>query len=264
MCLLILGGFLMITINMDSVLKHWAKGFGLIVYLDEGLNKEEEDTLKEFFLQDTDISEVDYISKEQALDDLRYLLGTNTSILEHVEENPLPSSFELKLKRDILEPSLIKQKVARIKQMAGIEDVQYGEKWLSSLNTLSTGMKIFVLFLGAGIFIAIVFVTYSTIKILFYRRINEIETLKFLGATRGFIRLPFLIEGFSIGILGGAISSIALFGIYSFIALRLIEFLPSIRTIIIFLPVKAYMAIPLIGAVMSFIGSFFATGRIRY
>ncbi len=262
--LLILSAFLMITIDLDSVLKRWSKGFGLVVYLNEGLSKEEENTLKKFFLQDPDILEVKYISKKQALKDLRQILGANALRLEELEENPLPSSFELKLKRSILKPSRMEQKADQIKHIAGVEEVQYGEKWLSSLNTLSGGMKIIVTLLGITIFTAITFITYSTIKILFYRRIDEIETLKLLGATRSFIKLPFLIEGIFIGILGGVFSSLALFGIYSFMASRLIEFIPSIRAVMIFLPVKAYMAVPFAGAVMSFIGSFFAIGKIKY
>lgn len=262
--LLILSSFLMVTLNMDSVLKRWAKGFGLIVYLKEEISKKEEDILKEFFLQDPDILEVKYISKEQALNELREVLGTKTLVLEELEENPLPSSFELKLKRHVLNPSLVEQKAAQIRQMIGVEEVQYGEKWLSSLITISKVMKIGAVLLGCAIFTAIAFVTYTTIKIFFYRKKDEIETLKLLGATRSFIKLPFLIEGLFIGILGGAISSLILFGIHSFIAPRLIEFLPSMRVIITSLPVKAYMVIPFAGAVMSFIGSFFAIGKIRY
>lgn len=262
--LLILGAFLIITLNLDSLLKDWSKGFGIVVYLDEKLSEEDINTLKEFFQQDEEISEVKFISKEQALNYLRKTLGAKTPALEELGENPLPASFELKLKRDILKLPLIEQKVALIRQTAGVEDVRYGAKWLSSLNTISKAMKIFAILLGSATFVAIAFVTYSAIKILFYRRNAEIETLKLLGATRSFIKLPFLIEGFFIGIIGGAISSLALFGIYSFTAFSLFEFLPSIRGIIMPLPVEAYMVIPLVGAVMSLVGSFFAIGKIRY
>jgi cell division transport system permease protein len=187
-----------------------------------------------------------------------------TSILDGFEENPLPSSFELKLKREALDPVRIEQKASQIKQMSGVEDVQYGEKWLSSLNTMSKGMKIVGMLLGTIIFIAISFATYSTIKILFYRRIDEIETLKLLGATRSFIRYPFLLEGLFIGILGGIVGFLCLFALYSFVSYKIIEFLPSVKGVMMFFPVKTYLAVPLAGAVLSFIGSFFAVGKIRY
>ncbi len=262
--LLILGGFILVTLNMDSTLKRWSKGFGLVVYVEEDLSPEEEGLLSEFFKEDTDVAEVKYISKEHALEELRRTLGTMTSILEGFEENPLPSSFELKLKREALDPVRIEQKASQIKQMSGVEDVQYGEKWLASLNTMSKGMKIVGMLLGTIIFIAISFATYSTIKILFYRRIDEIETLKLLGATRSFIRFPFLLEGLFIGILGGIVGFLCLFALYSFVSYKIIEFLPSVTGVMMFFPVETYLAVPLAGAVLSFIGSFFAVGKIRY
>ena len=262
--LLMLSTFAAITLNMDAVLKRWAKSFGLVVYIEETTSVKTEDTLKNLFKRDPDILEVKYISKDQALKELRHIMGKESAILEGFEENPLPSSFELKLKSELLHPDLVKEKAAQIKEMAGIEEVQYGEKWLSSLNKITEIMKISTILLGSIILVAIVFVTYSTIKIFFYRRKEEIETLKLLGATRTFIRFPFLLEGLFIGIAGGVISSLALYSIYTLIAIKIPVFLPSIKAIMVTLPVSIYYTAPPVGAIMSFIGSFIAVGKIRY
>ncbi len=262
--LLILSSFVTVTLNVDSALKRWAKGFGMVVYLDGDLTAKAENDLKNLFRQDPDIIEVKYISKEQAVRELRRTLGENASILDELDENPLPSSFELRLKRDLLKPAVVKKKAEQIRQLKGVAEVQYGEKWLSSLNTLSTILKTSAVFLGCAILVAIVFITYNTIKIFFYRRKDEIETLKLLGATRTFIRLPFLMEGLFIGIAGGLISAAALFGIHSVISLKGVEILPSIRTLLVAPPVQAYIAIIIAGAAMSLAGSFIAVGRIRY
>lgn len=254
----------MLTLNMDSVIQRWAKNFGLVVYLNENISSEEEDGLKNQFSQDSDITEIKYISREQALKELRTTLGANALILEGLDENPLPSSYELNLKSSLLEPELVRKKALQIEQMKGVEEVQYGEKWLSSLYTISSAMKIGAFFIGGAIFIAITFITYSTIKIFFYRRKDEIETLKLLGATRIFIRLPFLLEGLTIGLLGGIISSLAIFGIYSFTSLKIIEFLPSVRLFMASFPFQVYLIVPLAGAAVSVIGSYIAVGKIRY
>ncbi len=256
--------FVMITLNMDSVLKRLSKSFGMVVYLEYDVSKEREEMLKQNFQKDTDILEVTYISKEQALREVQQTLGPNALILDNLKKNPLPSSFELKLKSDSLKPSLVNQKAAHIKQMSGVDEVQYGEKWLASLHTISKTMKIAAIVFGCSIFIAITFITYNTIKIFFYRRKEEMETFTLLGATQNFTRLPFLIEGFFIGTLGGVISALTIFGVYSFTTLKIVEFLPSIRLIITSLPLQAYLLIPAAGAVMSFIGSFIAVGKIRY
>jgi cell division transport system permease protein len=262
--LLIFGTFVLITINMDSILKRWSKGFGLVVYLEEGMGRDEERLLREYFQKDTDVIAIEYVSKESALEGLRETLGSMSSILDGFRDNPLPSSFELKLKREALNPSRIKQKAFQIKQLTGVEDVQYGEKWLSSLHSMTKGMLVIVVLLGGIIFVAIAFSTYSTIKILFYRRIEEIETLKLLGATRSFIRLPFLLEGLFIGIAGGASGFLGISAIFYFSSTKVIEFMPSLKGLIVFLPLEAYPVGPLAVAVMSFIGSFLAIGKIRY
>lgn len=262
--LLILGTFVLLTLNMDSAFKRWSRDFGLVVYFEDDLNAEKRGELKKLFLSDPDITDIKYISKDDALEELRQALGTMSSVLEGFSENPLPASFELRLKREALAPGQIKQKAVRIRQLSGVEDVQYAEKWLYSLNTMTKGMKVIVILLGSIIFIAIAFSTYSTIKILFYRRIEEINTLKLLGATRTFIRLPFLLEGFFIGTAGGIAGFLGLLAIYYFTTTKIIEFMPSFKGMLIFFPSEAYVIAPLAGALMSLVGSILAIGKIRY
>jgi len=262
--LFILCAFIMLTLNMDSAIQRWSKSFGIIVYLSDGLSREEEELAGNQFRSDPDISEVKYISKETALENVRSALGSNSLILDVFKGNPLPSSFELKIKRNLLHPAYVREKAAQIEKMNGVKEVQYGEKWLSSLNTATQIMKTAAIFFGGGIFMAITFITYSIIKIFFHRRKDDIETLKLLGAPRAFIKLPLLIEGMFMGSVGGAISSIALFIIYSLVYSKVAEYVPSIKLIITSMPLFLYLLVPVSGAFMSLMGSFIAIGRIRY
>jgi cell division transport system permease protein len=236
----------------------------MVVYLKDDIDKAGEEALSRIFQQDDDISQVQYISNEEALEEVRDALGSNALILDDFQENPLPSSFELKLKNAMLTPAIVREKAAKIGKMPGVEEVQYGEKWLSSLYVISKTMKIGAICFGFAMLIAITFITYCTMKIFFHRKNDEIETMKLLGATRAFTRLPFLIEGIFIGTMGGIISSIAIFGAYSFATLKIIEFLPSIGLMVSSIPMPAYFLIPFAGATMSFLGSFIAVGKIRY
>lgn len=262
--LLILGTFLVLTLNVESFISKWFNDFGIVVYMDKGISKDEEETLKEFFQQDRDISSLKYISREEAFAELQDILGADNSMLESVKGNPLPSSFELKLKKEVLSPSLLKQKAALIRKVSGVDDVQFGEKWLASLVRTKMIFRAFALFLGVSLLTAIIFISYSTIKILFYRRMEEIDTLKLLGATRRFIRLPFLIEGIIIGALGGAVCSLLLSFAYRFITSRLIEIMPVIKTSVLSLPADILLSGPVAGALLCLIGSHFAAGKIRY
>jgi cell division transport system permease protein len=262
--LLILTTFAAISINMDSMLKRWSRSFGIVVYLDDNLTEKARYRLKNFFQKDPDIINIKYISEDEALREVEKVLGSKSTILEGFSKNPLPSSFELGLRNELLESSLVKKKAAQIMTMAGVDEVVFGEKWLSSLNRISEIIKIALILLGTIVLVAIIFVTYSTIKIFFYRRKDEIETLKLLGATRNFIRLPFLIEGLCIGVLGGLISAFSLYSLYSLITVKVPLYLPSIKSAMVALPVTVYLSVPPAAAVMSFIGSFIAVGKIRY
>jgi cell division transport system permease protein len=262
--LLIVTAFAAITLNVDQTLKRWARSFGLIVYLDENISPDDESILKTIFEKDGDIEEIRFISKDAALAELKRILGKEAPVIDELGENPLPSSFELRLKPTLLEPAFVKKKASEIMEMKGVTNVQYGEKWLSSLNTVVRIMKITVTFIGAMIFVAIVFITYNTIKVFFYRRKDEIETLKLLGATRTFIRLPFLIEGFAVGIVGGLISAATTYFLQNFIVARSADFFPAAGVLISTLPAEAYAAVPVLGALMSIIGSFIAVGKIKY
>lgn len=262
--LLILSTFMTISQNLDSVLKRWSKDFGLVVYLRDSAGHEEEKALRNLFMKDPDITDVRYVSREAAIQQLRGVLGDHGSVLDDFEDDLLPSSFELTIRRELLDPAFVEHKANEIKLLNGVGEVQYGEKWLSSLNTLSNIMKAAVYFLGSAIFIAITFITYTTIKIFFYRRKEEIETLKLLGATRTFVRLPFVLEGLFIGIIAGAVSTFGLFGVYSFIIHKIAMFIPSISIVMVPLSPETYAPAPLAGALMSFLGSLIAVGKIRY
>jgi cell division protein FtsX len=108
----------------------------------------------------------------------------------------------------------------------------------------------------------IIFICYSTVKILFYRRKEEIETLKLLGATRGFIRTPFVIEGAVIGVVGGALSMVVVIAFYLTVFRQLSATLPIVRTVVF--PGELFLPLPLIGLFLGITGSLIAMGRIKF
>ena len=119
--------FMMLSLNFDSAIKHWSKSFGIVVYLDKDISQKREEALKNIFLEDTDILDVEYVSKEEAMKEVRKALGENALILDNMKRNPLPSSFEIKLKSELLQSAFVSSKAAEIKVMSGVDEVQYGE-----------------------------------------------------------------------------------------------------------------------------------------
>ena len=82
--------FMLLSFNFDSAIQQWSKSFGIVVYLDKDISQEREEALKNDFLKDADILDVDYVSKEEALKEVRKALGENALILDNMNRNPLP------------------------------------------------------------------------------------------------------------------------------------------------------------------------------
>jgi cell division transport system permease protein len=261
-------GLLVITIitvslyNLNLFTRQLPERFSLIVYIKDGLRESETQHLISAMKGHGSVEKVTYISKEDALKELKKSLKDADYILEGLGENPLPASIEIKLKRDVVGPDSVKSFASEIRKMTGIDDVQYGEKFLFSLHSLKAGTQTVGLILAAVMTTGLVFICYSTVKILFYRKKEEMETLKLLGATKGFIRMPFVIEGGVIGMAGGIMSLFFLFLFYSSVLYRLSATMPFLQSLV--LPREIVMLLPLAGLFLGIFGAVIAVGRIIF
>ena len=264
----IAAGLLIISIsflalyNIDIATKKLPEKFTMTVYLANTLQKDDLDSIMDSFRKKKAVLSVRYISKDEAMKELRASLKNSDYILEGLEENPLPDSLEIRLKRNEVGPETAQQLAKESLKIKGITEVDYGEKFLSTISAITKGFKaigvVFVVILSTGI----IFVCYSTVKILFYRRTEEIETFKLLGATKGFIRTPFLIEGTVIGTCGGLLSLAGCFFFYYTILLRLSLTMPIFKAILF--PANLFLFLPVIGMLLGITGAAIALGRLRY
>ena len=156
----------------------------------------------------------------------------------------------------------VRQFAEATKKIKGVSEVDYGEKFLSTLHNIKNGVRIVGIILAVILSTGIVFVCYSTVKILFYRRNDEIETFKLLGATKGFIRAPFLIEGASIGTAGGLTSLVALYLLQHLVILKMAASVPFFKTLLF--PSSIFLSLPLIGMFLGISGAAIALGRLKY
>jgi cell division transport system permease protein len=232
------------------------------VYLDTNLSQERVDQVISAVRSKRAVSSVKFISRDEAFRELKSTLKNSQYVLEGLDENPLPDSLEVKLRKDAMGTDSVKELAEETKKIKGISEVDYGEKFLAILQNIKAGVKITGLVLAIILCTGIVFVCYSTVKILFYRRTDEIETFKLLGATKGFIRAPFIIEGAAIGLTAGLTSLAAVFVLHHFLFLRLIITVPLFKTV--FFPSGVFLFLPLIGMFLGIFGAAIALGRLKY
>lgn len=253
---------LMLAYNARLALKGLPDKFSITVFLDKNSAENDVANIKAELKSYGIIKKIKYISKENALSELKAAMKDSDFILEGLDENPLPASFEIRLDKSSVTWDGVKRLASDVKKIKGVSDVQYGREFLSAIQSINRSFNIVgaavVSSLTAGIF----FVCYSTVKILFYRKKDEIETLKFLGATKGFIRRPFVIEGGIIGLAGGLACSMGMFFFYQFLSGKLAMSVPLLRTLV--MPTEFLASPPAAGLIIGMVGSLIAVGRVRF
>jgi cell division transport system permease protein len=233
-----------------------------MLYMDNGLSEQETGSIIAQLKKNNAVEQARYIAKDKALEELKGVLKNADYILEGIDENPLPASIEIKLKKESVNIASVKKFASEIKKIKGIAEVEYGEQFLNSIHSIKgmaqAGSLSLIIIMSAGV----IFVCYSTIKIAFYRRKEEIETFKLLGATRGFIRAPFVIEGSVIGMSGGIASTAAALAFCHVLFYKVAAAVPILKILVF--PFETFPVIPIVGLLLGIEGAVIALGRIRF
>lgn len=248
--------------NIERAAGRLPERFSIMVYLEDGLSVERIQHISGEIKRNPGIKSVDYTSKGEALAELKAVMSDANYILEGLEENPLPASFKVRLDRTSVTDESVAALAKMIQGLEGVEDVEYGRKLLEVIEGARKSAEMFGGLLITALSAALLFVCYSTVKILLYRKKEEVETLKLLGATRGFIRAPFLIEGGLIGLGGGLLSAAGVGAVVVAAYARLEAAFPLVGALS--MPVEVLYWLPAAGFGLGFIGSFFAIGRIKF
>lgn len=251
-----------VVFNIEAATRRLPERFLMTVYLKDGISDESARGAASAIGKIPSVRSVKYISREDALKELKTLVRDSEHILEGLDENPLPASVEVALRKEAVSEASVKALSKEFKKVEGVEDVSYGEKFLASIQKIKAGAEGIGLLIVTALSAGIVFVCYSTVKILFYRRKDEIDTLQLLGATRGFIRAPFVIEGGVIGMAAGVLAACGVWGIKVLATQKLASVIP-IMSQIVFPPSSAYY-LPAAGLVIGVLGALIALGRIRF
>ncbi len=248
--------------NLNLLVQRLPERFVMVAYLKEDLGRAQRERLLETLRERPYSQAVRYISREQALQELRQALGEDSQELLQAlgGENPLVDSVELRLRPQHVSPRRVREIAQELQALKGVESVQYAQRFLSSVQAVLVGARtVGALALGA-LLVGVVFVCWSTVKILFYRKLEEVETLRLLGATSWFIRGPFLVEGAIIGLAGGLLATGAAWGFMEFFH-SATQGMPFLQEVL--LPLQALYAVPLLGLLVGLSGALIALGRIK-
>ena len=201
--LLILSLFFILVINVNTAAQTIQQDYDSIeVYLKDDVTEEQADTIIDDLRTQDGVEDAYYKSKEDAMDEFKTRWGENGYLLNSLQENPLPNSVVIMI-GDLEKADSLAQKAATYD---GVEDVKFYKDTVDKLLGATKFVQIAAIVVMIFLIIVSIVVVSNTIKLTVFNRANEINIMKYVGATNWFIRGPFLAEGIIIGVISAGIS----------------------------------------------------------
>jgi cell division transport system permease protein len=218
---LVLLNFLFLGVTtFNQMVDSWGRGLEMIVYVKEGISKDDLDQLAGRINKSGDFDKVEFTSKSEATKRFLEALGPeSTELLRDPKWNsPIPASFELRLSEKIpvnRRLASLQNWSAQFHALEFVDDVFYGQGWIENFSRFIASARglvalIWILSLSVGLLIVS-----NCIRLSFLQRRDEIEVLELVGATARFIRTPFLIEGLVLGLAASTLSLGLSFGLHT-------------------------------------------------
>ena len=215
---LTLGGFLLVSVNVQRALDRWLEAAEMSVYLLETASTDERVALEQFLKSQPSVAAVEYVSKERALERFRTDFPELRDVAEGVGENPFPSALEVRLQTANAGDAAADALAREVEGKPGVGDVRYDRQWLARLVGMVTtaryaaGLVAAILMLGAAFTVA------AVVRLSLYARRDELEIMQLVGAPFSYIRGPAIVEGLMLGGIGAIVALVAIAVLYSTLA----------------------------------------------
>jgi cell division transport system permease protein len=261
--LFVLGAFLTIASNLNEVVARWSRKVQVTFYLTDGLEAPVRESLVGRLQDDPAVESVEVISRDQALQRFRSLFRDLQTLPDDLGENPFPASVEATLRPGRESPDEVKRLVAAFEKAPGVEEVQYDLLWIQRLATAIRLVRGVGALLGGILVRAGVFTISNVIRLTVYARQDELDIMRLVGATRVYVKGPFVVEGLIQGGLGGLISVGLLWAAFRVLARDALAASDLMGRAVVFLPLDVCVFIVAGGMAVGVIGSLLSLGRSR-
>ena len=212
---LVLVGALELTAkNVRQLAASWGADVQMTVYLEDGVTPARAQKVAAALAKLPGVLAVHTVDAHEAWTRLRRSLGARADLLDGVEEGFLPASIEVSLKPGVAEVLRAHPAFERLRHTAGVEDVELMGSWAARLRDVERLLSMAGWAVAALVLCACLYIVGSTIRLGVFARKDEIEIWKLVGATNGFVKAPFLVEGGLQGALGTGLAVALLYGLY--------------------------------------------------
>lgn len=239
-CLLIVGSFTAITHNLSLMVEEQNKNSEILVYIDDTYTLDKAKQVESRVRLVENISEANLVTREQALEEFRQSFA-DPSLLDNVSADTL----EYRVRILLLDNTRLAETRDRLLMIPGVVEVSSPDGLIEGFANLQEVLQVVSLVLIVVLLFVSLLIISNTVKMAMADRKNEIAIMKMVGATNGFIRLPFVVQGFTLGMLGAAIAFGAEWFLYDAMAgkinaydnLSFLDFVPFSQLLPLMIPV---------------------------
>jgi cell division transport system permease protein len=221
--LFVLGLFGLVAINLQGALRDVEERVEIVAYLLPGTPIEAIALALKDIEAFPEVARATYVTEDQALARARSELVEFRDVLRELERNPLPASIEVKLKPGFRDAEHVNQVAERLRGFGFVDDVRFGRDWVEKLDRLRQLAGAVGIVVGGAFAAVAIIIIGTTIRMAVLQRSREIAIMRLVGATDGFIRRPFLLQGAIKGLLGGLVAVGLSYGAYALINHLLIK-----------------------------------------
>jgi cell division transport system permease protein len=261
--LFVLGAFLTLASNLSEVVTRWSRKVQVTFYLEDGLEPRIRESLVGRLRAHPTVESVTTVSREEALASFRRLFHDLRTLPDDLGGNPFPASVEATLRPGQHSPELVQALAGEFGKAPGVEEVQYDLLWIQRLATGIRLVRGVGALLGGILVLAAVFTISNVIRLTVYAREDELDIMRLVGATRGYVKGPFVVEGMIQGGLGGLVSVALLWVAFRVFAADALGASDLLGRAVVFLPADLCLVIVVGGMGVGVVGSLVSLGRLE-
>ena len=210
-----LGGFLLLSVNVQGVLDRWLEAAEISVYMHDTATNAEREAIEQMLRARPEVAAVEYVSKERALQRFRADFPELADVTSSLSQNPFPPALEVRLRTDADADAAAETLARDVSGRAGVGDVQFDRRWLARLLGVVTSARVAGAIVAGILMLGAAFTVGAVVRLSLHARRDELEIMALVGAPFSYIRGPFVVEGLLLGGLGAAVALVAVAILYS-------------------------------------------------
>lgn len=223
-CMVMIGAAFMLMVNINMFIGSVEDQNVIMVFVEDEATQEQTKALGESIKAQDNVSKCTFISRESSFEQLKNDMGDSSVLFEGLDSNPLPDAYEVVLE----DQELFDETVESLAKLDNVLHIRENRQLAAKLSGLRNTVSYVSIGIISLLLIVSLFIVSNTIRITMDSRRLEINIMKSVGATRWFIRWPFMVEGMMLGVISGVLALLAVWAIYAAVSRSLVSMLSGL------------------------------------